>query len=396
MSRHLRSDLVFRLSCWLLALVAFGQLLTAGVALAVRVERAQEVRIVEKEGPTRIITVAPEPAPPTVAEIPVAPKVELPPLPQDTTPLPPPRPLAVPAIADPVVERLVAEARKARVADDMATAMNKVEAALDVAPKDPNVLYEKALVYEEMAAAGGDSTLADQAAEAYQQILALGTTGAGSLYSLAGEKLTNGIAMPADLRGEMALGRVRIFKDDDHEEGQRVVVTVPVHGAPKTELEEGDLEVKVTFYDSMMQKGKREIVQTAVGVKKENVSYVTLPFDFATGEELVRFTYILPRDDRQQEHLFGKREYYGQVVELIYKGEVLDAAAWPRHLSTKSSAPAHQQQMEGNPWDQMPEFLTEDMINPAAPLLPSREGDFLPNLPADLNPGDLPPPPPDR
>lgn len=381
MSRHLRSDLVFRLSCWVLALVAFAQLLTAGVALAVRVERAQDVKIVEKVMPAKIITVAPEPAAPAVAVAPVAPKpVELPPLPEPTT-LPAPRPLTVPAIADPVVERLVAEARKARLADDMATAMNKVEAALDSAPKDPNVLYEKALIYEEMA--GADPALADRAADAYQEILELGTTGAGSLYALAGEKLTAGIAMPADLRGQMALGRVWIYKDKDYENGQRVVVTVPVHGSPETEIKEGDLEVKVTFYDSMMQKGKREIVQTAVGVKKENVNYITLPFDFATGEELVRFTYILPKDDLQQEHLFGKREYYGQVVELIYKGEVLDAAAWPRHLSSRSPAGLQQQQQQGNPWDQMPEFLTEDMISPGV----------LPNLPADPN-GNLPPPPP--
>jgi hypothetical protein len=41
----------------------------------------------------------------------------------------------------------------------------------------------------------------------------------------------------------------------------------------------------------------------------------------------------------------------------------------------------------------MPEFLTEDMINPAAPLLPTREGDFLPNPPANPD-GNLPPPPP--
>ena len=395
MSRHLRSDLVFRLSCWVLALVAFGQLLTAGVALAVRVERAQEVRIVEKEGPARIITVAA--AAPAVAEVPPTPKtVELPPLPEATV-LPPPRPLAVPAIADPVVERLVAEARKARLADDMGAALTKVGAALDLAPKDPNVLYEKALIYEEMAAA--DATLADQAADAYQQILGLGTTGAGSLYSLAGEKLANGIAMPADLRGQMALGRVRIFKDDDHEEGQRVVVTVPIHAGNDTKIEDGDLEVRVRFFDSVIKGGKREIMESATQVPNERIEYPSLPFDFATGEELIRFPYIIPKDDLQQEHLFGKREYYGQVVELVYKNEVLDSQAWPRHLSSRNNNAAGQQLQQGNPWDQMPEFLTEDMINPAAPLLPTREGDFLPNLPADphaptVPSGDLPPPPP--
>jgi hypothetical protein len=391
MPNHLRADLVFRLSCWVLGLVAFGQLLTAGVALAVRVENAREVRIVEKVVP-KIITIA-EPAPPAVAVAPPTPKpVELPPLPQ-STPLPPPSPLAAPAVADPEVERLIAEARKARMADDMGTAFLKLQAAGDIAPEDPNVIYETGLVYEEMAAASsGDLMLADQAAECYQKISAMGTTRAGTLYVQAMEKLRDGIAMPADLRGEMALGRVRIFKDEDHEEGQRVVVTVPVHAAPDTELEEGDLEVRVTFYDFMMKNGQREILQTAVGVKEENVRYVTLPFDFATGEELVRFTYILPEDDPQQEHLFGKRSYYGQVVELLYKGELIDTQAWPRHLS-RSAGSARQ---GGNPFDQMPEFLTEDMIDHGAGLLPPMPGDFLPNPPADLPPGDLPPPPPDR
>jgi len=379
MSRHLRSDLVFRLSCWVLALVAFCQLLTAGVALAVRVERAQEVKIVEKVGPTKIITVAPEVAPPTVASVPTPKPVELPPLPEATT-LPPPRPLSIPAIADPVVEQKVGEARKARVADDMATAITKVEAALELAPKDPNVLYEKALIYEKMAAA--DPALANQAADSYQEILKLGTTGAGSLYALAGEKLAAGITMPADLRGQMALGTVQIYPDRDYEKGQRVVITVPVHAAPDIKLEENDLQVKVTFYDSIMKNGKREIVETQTGVPQDRVEYPTGDFDFKSGEELVRFPYVLERDNLQQEHLFGKREYYGQVVELIYKGEVLDTAPWPRHLASRSnSAVAQQRPQSGNPWDDMPEFL--DVNSPGV----------LPDLPADPN-GDLPPPPP--
>ncbi|MCW1885210.1 hypothetical protein OKA04_10765 [Luteolibacter flavescens] len=393
MPNHLRSDLVFRLSCWVLGLVAFAQLLTAGVALAVRVERAQEVRIVEKEVPSSIITMAPA-APPAMAVVPPTPKkvVELPPLPEATV-LPAPRPLTVPAIADPVVERLVSEARKARLADDMGAAITKLGEARSQAPQDPNVLYELALVYEDMAAA--DPLHADQAADAYQQILALGTTGAGSLYALAGEKLAAGISMPSDLRGEMALGRVRIFKDDDHEEGQRVVVTVPVHAGADAKIEEGDLEVRVRFFDSVMKGGKREILESVTQVPSDRIEYPSMPFDFATGEELIRFPYIIPSDDLQQTHLFGKREYYGQVVELIYKGEVLDYQAWPRHLSSRSgSAQQQSHQQQGNPWDQMPEFLSEDMISTPG-VLPGRQNEFPPDMPADPY-ADLPMPPPDR
>ena len=159
-------------------MIAFGQLLAAGVAVAVRVERAQEVRVEEKVV-TKIVTVAQE-APKAKEVVAVAPPSpsQLPP-PPEPVPLPPARPLAAPPIADPVVERLVQEARTARVAGDMATAINKLDEARETAPKEPSVLYEIGLSYEAMAAY--DPRLADQAADAYQEVFALGTTGAGAL-----------------------------------------------------------------------------------------------------------------------------------------------------------------------------------------------------------------------
>ena len=54
------ATLTFRLACWVLGLVAFIQLITGGVALAVRVENAREVRI-EKEIVTKIVTVEARP-----------------------------------------------------------------------------------------------------------------------------------------------------------------------------------------------------------------------------------------------------------------------------------------------------------------------------------------------
>ncbi|HEY1120962.1 MAG TPA: hypothetical protein VGE67_05160, partial [Haloferula sp.] len=157
---------------------------------------------------------------------------------------------------------------------------------------------------------------------------------------------------------------------------------------PDTKLEKDDLQVKITLYDSFMKNGKREIVETQVGVPADRVEYPTGEFDFKSGEELVRFPYVLERDNLQQEHLFGKREFYGYVVELIYKGEVLDTVPWPRHLASRSASANQQQQSpSGNPWDDMPEFLNVD--GPGV----------LPNLPADPHApvggsGDLGPPPP--
>jgi hypothetical protein len=102
---------------------------------------------------------------------------------------------------------------------------------------------------------------------------------------------------------------------------------------------------------------------------------------------LLRVTYILPPQELQQDHLFGKRRYYGLTVEVFYKGEVIDSTAWPRHLSSRPA-------MQGRPGDDMPQFLTEDMIeiDPANPLLPTREGDIIPEMPDLINPdGSFPP-----
>jgi hypothetical protein len=45
--------------------------------------------------------------------------------------------------------------------------------------------------------------------------------------------------------------------------------------------------------------------------------------------------YTIPPQDTPTEHLFGGRTYYGQVVSLMYQGEVLDVQAWPRDLAAR-------------------------------------------------------------
>ena len=90
--------------------------------------------------------------------------------------------------------------------------------------------------------------------------------------------------------------------------------------------------------------------------------WVTLPFDWAGGEESLRMTYTIPQQDAQTEHLFGGRTYYGQVVSLLYQGEVLDVQAWPRDLAARIPRPP--------------------AAGPSSPLLP----DFMDSLPSDFDP----------
>ncbi|MEM9235319.1 MAG: hypothetical protein AAGB14_00970 [Verrucomicrobiota bacterium] len=362
---HQDSTLSFRLACWVLGLIAFVQLLTAGVALAVRMENAREVRV-EKEIVTKIVTIGSKPK-----EEPAGPVVALPPPPAvpAEVPLPPARPLDAPPIEDPEVEKLVNEGRKARVDEDMGRAIIKLEEAREREPNEPNVLYELGLVYETMAAY--DTALAEKAAAAYQKVFELGTTKAGALYPLAAAKLRDGIAMPTDMRGKLSLGRVRIFKDDSLRDEERVVVTVPVSAAPGDEPSADDFFVQVHFFDKNSQGEVLPALHEANVTATKTTRWITEPIDWLGGEEQMRVSYTIPRASAPDAHLFGRRSYYGQVVELIYKNEIIDSQAWPRHLASRSQVEP-QQGFE-------PLFLDSD-FDPNLGVLPPLENE----LPTDL------------
>jgi len=380
--------LVFRLACWGCALVAFGEVMTAAVALAVRMEKGRELRVVEREvireapAPVRPVPPVVPPAagePSVVARPPVSPPVaqETPPVTRETPPFvpppavapapPAPTPLATPPIADPVVEKLVTEARKFRVAEDMAHAIVKLEEASAKSPDEPNVEFELGQVHEAMG-------VFDTASQHYQKVFQMGVGRAGVLYEMAAAKLRDGFSQNEDLRGKLSLGRVRIFKDMNFSGGERVVVTIPVQAAPGTKVSPDDFSVTVRFFDTL--RGK-EIAPASETTCRTDYQWVSGAIDWAGGEELLRVTYILPKQEVAQTHLFGERAYYGQVVELTYKNDLIDLQAWPRDLAAKTQqpqlrAPAQQQQADDLP----PEFLNQDTLppdfNPGAPLLPAK------------------------
>ena len=360
-----RRSLTFPLACWALGLAAFAELIVAGVGLAIRLDRSREVRVVEKPVPA-IVSVPlakaePVPrgvaaAPPTAAAL-AQEVVSPPPTPRalPAVPLPPPTPLANPPIADPIVEKLVAEAREARVAEDLRKALVKLEEAKGKAPDDPNVLYESALAYELMG-------VFDLAASHYQRVFELGTSGAGSLYQLAAIKLRDGFEQPEDKRGRLSLGRVRIFKDQRVTDGQKIILTVPLQAVPGENINPSDLEVVVRFFDEI----ENGDPQPAADTSRTSTHWVTLPLDWQTGEELLQVTYFLPPQDAQQIHLFGKRAYLGQVVELLYRGKLIDSQAWPGMLARQLDAQAR------DPLFLDPGSLPPD-FNPDNPLLPLPE-----------------------
>ncbi|GAA5128983.1 hypothetical protein GCM10023212_36210 [Luteolibacter yonseiensis] len=338
--------------------MAFSQILVAGLALAKRYEESRVPRVVVKEVPKYITVRVPVVTEP---EKPVAPIVSRPPMPEPAAPtfspapLPAPTPVAAPAVGDPRSEKMVREARQARVAGDMVQAIVKLENALTQSPDDPNVHYELGLVHEQMG-------VFDTASAHYEKVFQMGVSKAGVLYEQAAAKLRDGFDTPSAM-GKLSLGQVLMFKDPNDDAGEKVTLTIPSQKAPGEELDLDQVSVEVRFF---LKNGKGEIIEEGNG--KEWVTeekWLTLPFDYAEGEEKLRMVYTIPRQNVQNEHLYGERTYYGQVVSLLYKGDVVDVRAWPPHLAAKVG-PQPNVNSGGLP---SPDTLPPD-FDPNLPLLP--------------------------
>ena len=348
---------VFAIACWVLGLLAVTQLVIAALALAVRFEESRKVKIVEREVPKFITLRAPAPAAPAVERSVVSkpPVVEV----EEEAPVNP-TPLAEPEIADPRSERLVKEARQARVAGDMVNAIGKLEDAAVASPDDPSVMYELGLVHEAMG-------VFDRAAAYYEKVFQMGASGAGSLYKAAATKLRDGFEQPSDMLGKLALDRVRVFPGATGGDGERVVLTIPVEKAPDAEVDAGELEVKVDLFN---RTSKNEIVLRDDSIDRSVVeqSWPSEPVDWEEGPEELRISYFIPKQDPSTSHLFGKLSYYGQVVTLSYKGEVMDVQASPRHLAAR--LPGRNAAGAGGQ-EPLPEFLDQlpPDFDPEFPLL---------------------------
>lgn len=351
----------------MLGLMAFFQVFVAGLALAARFDSSRQVKVVEKEVVKVVLVSQPAPQPgqssqpgrpdAVVSRLPLAD-------PPSTTPaastLPPPTPVAMPVIADPRSERLLKEARQARVAGDMGLAILKLEEARGRSPADPNIEFELGLAHEAMG-------VFDTASTHYQNVFQMGIGGAGALFEMAAAKLRDGFEPDIPL-GKLTLGRVRIFNEPDHEAGQRVILSIPVQKAPGVEIELKELSVVVEFFNRSGHDGIIPLEDKSWVSQR----WVSEPFDWSSGEETLRMTYVIPKRDQATDHLFGEQTYYGQVVSLLYNGEVLDLQAWPRDLAART----RQKASAAPDTPQAPEFLNKDNLPPG----------FDPNLPMVLPP----------
>lgn len=123
----------------------------------------------------------------------------------------------------------------------------------------------------------------------------------------------------------LLLDHVQVFKDTEHKDGQRVILTIPVRKTEGAKIDPALVSLAVHLFN---RTEKGEIVELADGswCKEE---WMNPPLDWADGEERLRVTYTIPPGNPQV--------YRGYKVELRYDDEVLGT----QELGSKKKASAN-------------------------------------------------------
>lgn len=308
-----------------MGLVAFVQLMSVGVALAMR-GNVREVKTEIKTEyvmipssstePVRVVPPKP-PKPKPVEEIEVSP-VEL-----DQEAIAKVDELrgsnTAPPIADPVVEALVNGAREARVKGDLYLAHAKLAEAEMTEPENPNVIYGLGANYEAFG-------VFDKAAGYYLRVYKMGLVKAGSLYEKAGLKLAVGLR--PDVRDLAMLGWGRMATPRREGNGEKRTLVLPVTVTPDREFDPMLLRPSVRFFEEVDGK----IGPAIIAEGNSGSEWVTGIADWQDGEEMAQVWYFVPDQDTANGFLFGARKFYGFVAELYYDDRLIDIRAEPRTL----------------------------------------------------------------
>ena len=386
---HAAGRPTFAIACWLLALIAFTQLVTVGAALTARNKPSS---LATETAPNTSIPSGPieprslEDILASVGNNPssasshggisdhIAPplRIKALPLSSPASATPPQAGVPIlPIIADPVVERLVRESRTLQLDGDMMRAMLKLDEAQRIDPSEPAVIYQKALLFEEMG-------ISIKAADHYQQVQQMGIK-AGVYFKMAANKLIKGMDVAHAHRPLISIGPMNTRKDIGPTGSKRANVAITILARPDQQINPADVHVQVHFYDKL-NGGEIKKASNLAQIKK---SWADNRCDWKDpgNEETLRISYTIPEASLVDNHLLGRREFCGYVVEVLYKGEVIDQKAQPRRLHSVHSritSPINKQ------WNPLPWLPDDDNSllpgkdahgygdTPALPPLPTR------------------------
>ena len=234
--------------------------------------------------------------------------------------------------ADPRFSELIEQGKLLRNSGDTAGALVKFRAAGTLDPTNPLPIAEQAFTYEKMG-------LPEKSAEQWRRILAMGER-AGVYFSAAKSKLdaamqttirqTTGITAALPPGKVLGLGKMTIAGGGDAPAGNKFTMNVPIHARMNEPVVVREMKVFVLFYDRVNGK---EIARTNANVSNR---WGSPPADWRDGDtETLEVSYELPEQPPRGE----RREYYGYIVRLYYRGELQDTQAEPASLNQKFPAP---------------------------------------------------------
>ena len=319
---------MFHISCWIIGLVAFVQLMLVGAALAFRNQQISQPkeRIVKEyvvvPGPPSAVVTAGDKKPEPITVVPPKPLPEAKEVltdlesvakvaEEEVLNLPPP-------VLDPIVEALLQDARQARVRGDLIEALTKLQEAEIREPRDPNVLYSLGANYEAFG-------IFDKARDYYYEVFNLGPN-AGSLFDKASFKVAQGLV--PDVKSLARLGWGRMTNPIQKQNGERRTLILPVEVDTSKDFDPMLFTPRVRFYEEVDGK----IVQAIIRQGDSGSEWVTGAADWKDGEEIAEVWYFVPNQDPATGLLFGQRKFYGFVAELYYDGRLSDIRAYPRTL----------------------------------------------------------------
>jgi hypothetical protein len=128
----------------------------------------------------------------------------------------------------------------------------------------------------------------------------------------------------------LGIGAIRLEDDSDPASAKKFALTVPIHARASENVAVREMKVFVLFYE---RSNGKEIAKTIANVSNR---WTSAPVDWKDGEpETLEVSYELPAAQARTE----RREYYGYIVRLYYRGELQDSKAEPASLSQKFPAP---------------------------------------------------------
>ena len=309
----------FTVALSILGVIAVAELFAVGWALLVRPQPQRQQQSVSAAGGKLDLS---DHFPPPSTVLP------------NPTPVPPVRPLPVltgkeKSPSEVQVAALVAQGRALGDRGDTSTALTRLREALTIAPNEPTVISELALLYEKMG-------LSDKALTQWKRIIEMGEA-AGIYYAAAEAKIKISETAVASVAAaepvqdkplESATGMSLLDVGVETPSKGAVSLKIPVKARGRIEVSQ--VVIQVYFYDLI---DDQSVVQTNAKVSSH---WNKLPADWTESDiEILDVDYTQPEGDDQA----ANRKYYGYVVRVYYNNQLQDVRAEPVKLLKQFAPP---------------------------------------------------------